>query len=312
MEVLKNIGLNKPLQSSVLTIGSYDGIHRGHHEIIKSLVSHSKILNIKSVVITFNPHPRHILDKSNEDFSILMSLKIKLKIFKQLGVDKVYVIPFDKKFSKKSAKDFLDEMIIPFFNPKYIITGKDHHFGNNRSGSTVFLKKFCLKKGISLKVIELINDNGKKISSTNIRKLISNGFIRRANYELGSIYGFEGKVIHGKGRGRDLNFPTINISPHENKQLIPKPGVYLIIARNNGLFMYGMCNFGTRPTFNESKLVLEIHLFKDNLEDLYGQNIKVEFLERIRDEIKFPSSEELMKQLKNDKKKCLKLKLKYN
>jgi riboflavin kinase / FMN adenylyltransferase len=312
MEVLENFGLNNPLESSVLTIGSYDGIHRGHHEIIKSLVSHSKILDIKSVVITFNPHPRHVLNKRNEDFSILMSLKIKLETFKHLGIDKVYVIPFNKKFSKKSAKDFLDETIIPFFNPKYIVTGEDHHFGKDRSGSTNFLKKYCLKKGILLKVIKLVNDNGKKISSTNIRKLISNGFIRRANYELGSIYGFEGKVIHGKGRGRDLNFPTANISPHESKQLMPKPGVYLIVARNNGLFMYGMCNFGSRPTFKENKLVLEIHLFKEKLDDLYDQDLRVEFLERIRDEIKFPSSKELILQLENDKKKCLELKAKYN
>jgi len=312
MEVLKNIGLNNSLDSSVLTIGSYDGIHRGHYEIIKSLVTHSKILNIKSVIITFNPHPRNILDKGNEKFSIIMSLKAKLKIFKQLGVDIVYVIPFDEKFSKKSANEFLNEIIIPYFNPKYIITGKDHHFGKNRSGSTNFLKEYCLKRGILLKVLELVSDNGKKISSTNIRKLISNGFIRRANYELGSIYGFEGKVIHGEGRGRDLNFPTANISPHENQQLMPKPGVYLIVARNNGLFMYGMCNFGNRPTFKENKFVLEIHLFKDNLDDLYDQNVKVEFLERIRDEIKFPSSKELMFQLKNDKKKCLELKEKYN
>ena len=312
MEVLKDIKLTNALRVSVLTIGSYDGIHRGHYEIIKSLVSYSKILKIKSVIITFNPHPRHVLNESSEKFQILLSLKDKLKIFEHLGVDKVYIIPFDKKFSKKTATEFLDEIIVPYFNPKYIVTGKDHHIGNNRSGNTNFLEKYCKNNSIILDVIELLNDNGKKISSSNIKKLISNGFIRRANYELGSIYGFVGKVIHGKGRGRDLNFPTANISPNEKNQLIPKPGVYLIIARNNGLSMYGMCNFGHRPTFNENKLVLEIHLFEDNLDDLYDQNIRVEFLERIRDEIKFPSSKELMLQLKNDKIKCLKLQAKYD
>lgn len=312
MEVLKDIRLNKPLMASVLTIGSYDGVHRGHYEIIKSLISYSKILNIESVIITFNPHPRHVLNKSSKNFLVLLSLNEKLKIFKQLGVDKVYVIPFDKKFSKKSATEFLDEIVLPIFNPKYIITGKDHHFGNNRSGSSRFLEKYCDDKSIKLEVIELLNDNGKKISSSHIKKLISNGFIRRANYELGSIYGFEGKVVHGKGRGNRLNFPTANISPNEKNQLMPKPGVYLIIARNNGLSMYGMCNFGHRPTFNENKLVLEIHLFKDNLESLYDKNIRVEFLERIRDEIKFLSSKELILQLNNDKDKCLKLQAKYD
>ena len=310
--MLKNIELPNALESSVLTIGSYDGIHRGHYEIIKSLISYSKILKIKSVIITFNPHPRSVIYGNGENFLTLLSLKDKLKIFKQLGIDKVYVIPFDKKFSKKSALEFLEEIIIPFFNPKYIIVGKDHNFGNNRSGNTSFLKEYCKNKSIILDVMDLINDNGKKISSSNIKKLISNGFIRRANYELGSIYGFGGKVIHGKGRGSRLNFPTVNISPNEKNQLMPKIGVYLIIARNNGLSMYGMCNFGYRPTFDENKLVLEIHLFKDNLESLYDKKIRVEFLERIRDEIKFLSSKELILQLNNDKDKCLKLQAKYD
>ena len=312
MEVVKDFRSRSALKSSVLTIGSYDGVHRGHHNIINSLVSHSKILKIKSVLVTFDPHPRHILDKKDDKFPILMSLDIKLKVFKQLGVELVYVIPFDKKFSDISARDFLDNIIVPYLNPNYIIIGKDHHFGKNRSGTTEFLRKYCIKKEISLEVIELLSDQNVKISSTNIRNLITNGYIRRANFELGSTYGFLGKVIHGSGRGRSLNFPTANIISIEKKQLMPKPGVYLIRARIIGLFIYGMCNFGQRLTFNESDFVVEIHFFNHKFKDLYDKDIWVEFLERIRNEIKFASSNQLIVQLEKDKKKCLKLKVKYN
>jgi len=312
MEVVKNIKAYNIIKSSVITIGSYDGIHRGHHEIIRSVVNHSRALNIKSVLITFDPHPRHVIEKRNKKISLLMGLDIKLKILENLGIDVVYIIPFTKNFSKNSPKNFLEKFVIPYFNPKYIIIGNDHHFGKDRLGTTRFLKKYCAEKDISLEIIKLISDQGNKISSTHIRDLIRNGFLRRANFELGSIYGFKGKVIKGSGRGRKLNFPTANIIPNEPNQLMPKSGVYFIRARIIGLITYGMCNFGTRPTFDEKKFVLEFHLFKNDLDDIYNKEVKVEFLERIRDEIKFPSSEKLILQLKLDKQKCLKLEAKYN
>ena len=149
------------------------------------------------------------------------------------------------------------------------------------------------------------------ISSTNIRNLIENGFIRRANYELGSMYGFYAKVVSGSGRGKKLNYPTANLLPVDKDQLLPKIGVYFTRCIINGLSRYGMCNFGVRPTFGESDLVLEVHLFNEELYDLYGNCIWIEFLERVRDEIKFSSIEELIKQLENDKSNCLLLKYKY-
>ena len=164
---------------------------------------------------------------------------------------------------------------------------------------------------IGLKIIEPVSDEGQIISSSRIRQLIQGVFIRRANFELGSVFGFNAKVIHGAGRGKNLDFPTANVIPVEKNQLMPKPSVYFTRGRINGIRVYGMCNFGFRPTFNESELVMEIHFFHENLDDLYGKEIRIDFLERIREEEKFPSPEALKNQLKNDKLKCLELQGKY-
>ena len=181
----------------------------------------------------------------------------------------------------------------------YVITDSD------------YIKSYCEEKGIGLDIIHKISDEGHVISSTHIRQLIKDGFVRRANFELGSVFGFVATVIHGAGRGKELEFPTANVIPVEKNQLMPNPGVYFTRGMINGLQLYGMCNFGTRPTFNEEDLVMEIHFFHDKVIDLYGNEIRVEFLERIRDEKKFPSSEDLKSQLIKDKQKCLELQGKY-
>ena len=292
-------------------MGSYDGIHRGHHTILTSLVSHSNAVGIPSVLITFNPHPRHVLDKKSKKLPLLMSMDEKLKIFENIGLDYVYIMSFTKNVADTSAIEFLQNYVMSFFQPKCIMVGYDHHFGKNREGNPDFLKKFCSKQSIELKIISPISDDGHNFSSTRIRKLLEEGFVRRANFELGSIYGFQAKVIRGSGRGKNLDFPTANIIPIQNNQIMPKCGVYFIRGRIIGQHMFGMCNFGVRPTFKESDLVMEIHFFDYISDDFYGQEIRVEFLERIRDEKKFPSPEKLIEQLKIDKQVCLDLKGKY-
>ena len=311
MEIIRNIDEITQVEKSVLTIGSYDGIHRGHHDILTSVVNHAHALSVQSVLVTFEPHPRHILDSSNEKLSIIMDIDQKLEIIESLGIDLIYIIDFTKDFSMTSAKDFLDKIIIPKFQPEYIIVGYDHHFGYKREGSSKFLKEYCFENKIQLEIIEPVSDDGQILSSTHIRQLIKDGYVRRANFELGSVFGFSGTVVQGAGRGKDLDFPTANVVPREKNQLMPKPGVYFIRGRINGLQLYGMCNFGVRPTFNEIELVLEVHFFHDDFVDLYDNEIRVEFLERIRDEKKFPSPDDLKAQLINDKNKCLELKGKY-
>ena len=311
MEIIRNLKNHNPLAASVLTIGSYDGIHRGHHDILSAVVNHAHARKVPSVLVTFDPHPRHILDPNADKLSLIMSLDQKMDIVHSLGIEIVYIINFTQAFSKTTAKEFLEKSIIPFFNPEYIIVGYDHHFGNNREGSPKFLEKFCFNKNIGLEVVQPVSDDGHHISSTRIRELIKDGFVRRANFELGAVFGFEAIVVKGAGRGKGLKFPTANVIPTEKNQLMPKKGVYFIRGRIIGLQAFGMCNFGVRPTFNEEELVMEIHFFHDNLDDLYGKEIRVEFLERIRDEKKFPSSDKLIKQLKIDKLKCLELQGKY-
>ena len=281
MEIIRNLKEHNPLAASVLTIGSYDGIHRGHHDILSAVVNHAHARKIPSVLVTFDPHPRHILDPNADKLSLIMSLDQKIDIVHSLGIEIVYIINFTQAFSKTTAKEFLERTIIPFFKPEYIIVGYDHHFGNNREGSPKFLENFCSNKNIGLEIVQPVSDDGHHISSTRIRELIKDGFVRRANFELGAVFGFEAIVVKGAGRGKELKFPTANVIPMEKNQLMPKKGVYFIRGRIIGLQAFGMCNFGVRPTFNEDELVMEIHFFHDNLDGLYGKEIKVEFLESI-------------------------------
>ena len=311
MEIYRNLDNFKRLDSSVLTIGSYDGIHRGHFHIINKVKSIANSFSTKSVVITFNPHPRNIVNRQENNIKLLMSLDRKIELFEKLSIDILVILDFSLNLMRMEAEDFLKTIIIDNLNPKCIVSGKNHTFGFKRSGNADFLKKFCKVNYISLKVVTSLKDGEMGISSTNIRNLIESGFIRRANYELGSFYGFYAKVVEGAGRGKKLKYPTANLVPIEKDQLFPQKGVYFTRCIINGLNHYGMCNFGVRPTFAENDLVLEVHLFDRLSNDLYGNCIWIEFLERIRDEKKFPSVKELIKQLKKDEKNCLSLRYKY-
>ena len=310
MEILYNIDKIK-LKSSVITIGSYDGIHRGHFHIINKVNSISNQLNTSSVVITFDPHPRNLIGNPKEKVKLLMSLDKKIELIKSMSINYLVILKFNTDLMNMDAKDFLKKILIKNFNPKCIVSGMNHTFGHNKSGNIKYLNKFCKNNNIALEVVGPLKDGEMSISSTNIRNLIENGFIRRANYELGSMYGFYAKVVSGSGRGKKLNYPTANLRPVEKDQLLPKIGVYFTRCIINGLSRYGMCNFGVRPTFGESDLVLEVHLIDEKLYDLHDHCIWIEFLERVRDEIKFSSAEELIKQLEKDKSNCFLLKYKY-
>ena len=310
MKVFNQINDVRDCAGSVVTIGTFDGLHRGHQDIIKTLTTIAATKGIRATVITFEPHPRHILDKKNK-LSLLMSLDKKEALLEELGVDVLLVIPFTEEFSRITAETFMDDVIMKHFYPAEIVIGYDHHFGHKRQGTPKFLQDYAEKRGIKLDIINPVSDDKVFISSTHIRDLIGNGFVRRASFELGWVYGFRTKVVHGSGRGKGLEFPTANVVPLENDQLMPKPGVYLTRGRLNGDFIVGMCNFGTRPTFNETELVMEINFFISNMDDIYNCELYIEFLERIRDEKKFDNPEQLVTQLRQDKKYCLKLKKKY-
>ena len=311
MEVFYSSKKIIPFKNSILTVGSYDGIHIGHKKILSTLVKKSKLYNLNSVLVTFDPHPRSVLNKNKNNLSLIMNLDQKLKIIEDIGINFVYIIKFTKNFSNITAAQFMSKIIIPNFKPEIIITGANHFFGKNRGGSPNFLKKYCHRHNIGLTIIDPVMNGKSVVSSSKIRSLISSGYITEANSHLGTYFSINGVVVHGSGRGSLLNFQTANISPEEKKQLLPKKGVYLVLGRINGLNTFGMCNIGVRPTFGENKLVMEIHFFLDEVLNLYGKRIKVKFLERIRDERLFPSSKDLVNQLENDKMICLNLSSKY-
>ena len=310
MNIFTEIEKIKNCDDCVLTIGSYDGLHRGHQDIIKTLTTTAAAKSKKSALITFDPHPRHVLD-NNKKLSLIISMKQKIFLLEKLGIDILLVIPFTKEFSHMTAENFMENVIMKYFSPSGIVIGYDHHFGYKREGSPEFLQEYANRQGINIDIINAVADDKVVLSSTHIRDLISNGFVRRASFELGWVYGFYAKVVHGSGRGKDLEFPTANIVAIEKNQLMPKTGVYLARGRVNDDFIVGMCNFGTRPTFNERELVMEINFFTSSLDDIYNREIYIEFLERIRDEKKFDNPDQLVQQLHQDRKYCLELKKKY-
>lgn len=300
-----------PLSDSVVTIGTYDGLHRGHQEIVKRVVTYANATHISSVAITFDPHPRNVLNPESELVSLIMNLKDKLALFSELGVDYALVIPFTDAIRKMTANKFLNDIVVKYFSPSQIIIGYDHHFGFHREGSPEFLSKYAKQHCFGIDVVDAVSDEGALISSTHIRGLITDGYVRRASFELGWVYGFQATVVHGVGRGEKMTFPTANFIPVEKSQLLPKPGVYLTRGIVDGHTLHGMCNLGVRPTFDEGEFVMEVHFFEKKVKNLYGRNIRIEFLERIRDEKKFSSEQTLIEQLKQDKKHCIALLAKY-
>ncbi len=300
-----------PVKASILTMGTFDGLHRGHQEIIQRVVNQAKALDLPSVLITYDPHPRYVVSKSGTNLQLLMSIDKKLSLLEEMGVDIVLVVPFTKETSEMNAGDYIQNVVCRNFNPQHIIIGYDHHFGRDREGTPESLKSYCNQEGFTVDIVQPVSDEGHIISSTRVRQLISDGFVRRASFELGWVYGFDSVVVEGAGRGRKLSFPTANFVPVEKNQLLPKGGVYCTRGRVHGQQIYGMCNLGTRPTFDEKEFVMEVHFMSESSHDLYGQTITIEFLERIRDEKRFQSAELLIRQLEADKEQCMNIIKKY-
>lgn len=295
MEVIryqKDFKLNIP---TVVTIGAYDGVHLGHQEILKNLVKTAKNEGKKSVVVTFFPHPRMVLEK-NSSIKLLNTLDEKIALLKILGIDLLYIIPFNHEFANLSANDFISEILVKQLNTKSLYIGFDHLFGKYRAGNFNLLKEkgkiydFTVNEIKALSILEI------KISSTKIRKSLIEGAILKANQFLGYNYFLSGMVIKGKNIGEKISFPTANIKVNELFKLIPKNGVYVVKSIIDAKTVYGMMNIGNRPTINGKNQTLEVHFFNFN-QYIYDTLIKVEFLTRLRDEQKFDSLDSLKNQL---------------
>ena len=281
-----------------LTIGNFDGIHKGHREIIKNLIQKTKISKFKSAILSFTPHPKIYFKKQN-NFMINSQLK-KKEILESLGLDYLIDLHFNKKFTQLNHLEFEDKILLGKLNAKKILIGRDFQYGNQRKGNIETLRIFCEKNNIQLNEIDLIFDeqNNNKISSSKIRENLNLGNIELANKDLKRIFSISGKVIKGDQRGRSIGIPTANIEYPLNTIIIPY-GVYAVETTIDGNTYFGIVNFGIRPTFNKEKPIVEAYLFDfDN--NIYDKNIELFFYKQIRQEKKFNGIKELLNQINLD------------
>ena len=295
-------------KNSIITIGSFDGVHLGHKKIFDKMfsISNQYAHENRTVLITFDPHPVSVL-KTKDIYTYFLSDNIdeKLLTLEKFNVDIVILLKFDELASKISAKDFFDK-IITCFNPTDVVMGHDNGFGHKREGDLNFISNNY--KNINIHTITAEkNIENQTISSTYIRNEIANGMLKNANEMLVNPYSLLGTVVKGRGYGKTINFPTINIKPLNKYKIIPKIGVYYVKVEVNNIEYFGMCNIGFSPTVTNSKEeTIEIHIFRVERDiDFYDCDVKIYFLEFIREEKKFKKVEFLIKQLKEDKKYCL-------
>lgn len=296
MITIKSINEINNIKRSVVTIGNFDGIHKGHEVLIKKAVQYGKKHNIKSIVFTFENHPANYF--VTDSIKNIITNEQRINRLNELGVDIVVSIPFDECMTKISAQEFVEKILVDELHVEKIIVGYDFTFARNKEGNTNVLRKLSKQYNYELEVIKPIKINGTRVSSTYIRNLLNEGNVYNIIPYLGHNYELQGTVVHAKKLGRTIGFPTANIEI--NKEIImPKNGIYATKIHIEGKTYFGATNIGYNPTVNGSKLSIETNILEFS-EDIYGKLIKIEFLERIRDEKKFLSLDELKNQLGKD------------
>jgi riboflavin kinase/FMN adenylyltransferase len=301
---LKNIDR---VPNTVLTVGTFDGVHRGHRALIETVVEKARKRNARSVVVTFDPHPREIINPGKSGIQMLTTLKERSELLEDIGVDVLLVIPFDRDFSLLTSEEFVRDVIYKNVGVSEFVIGYDHQFGRDREGTIDTIEKLGKDLGFDSYVVSKQEMGDVTISSTLIRKTLSEeGDVKQAAEYLNRRYLLNGIVTHGDQRGKPIGFPTANLKPEHENKVIPKNGVYAVRVRIDGTWYGGMMNIGIRPTFEGQERTLEVHVFEFD-EDIYGQTIQVRFVDRIREEMKFEGIEDLKKQLLQDKKETLNL-----
>lgn len=301
MNIFHDISEINKDENTFLTLGTFDGVHLGHQKIIDRLTGKTRSADARNLLITFDPHPRNVIS-NNTDFKILSTPGEKAVVLEKLGIMNLLIINFTKEFSQLSAGEFFKNYIIDRIGIKEIIIGYDHHFGKGRGGDETTLRDMGSQYGFKVETVDAFRLNGEIISSTKIRKALLDGDIKTAGSFLNRNYEFSGLVIEGDKRGRELGFPTANIKPDNEYKLLPALGIYLVEFFVNNNRHYGLLSIGKRPTFyNSGKIVPEVYIY-DFDEDIYGEVVRVSVIDRLRGEEKFSSSDELIKQMKIDKK----------
>ena len=287
---------------SVVTIGTFDGVHIGHRRILERLIREGQQSGLQSTLLTFFPHPRMVLQKDT-DLRLLNSIEEKIDILEGLGLECLIIHPFTRDFSRQTATDFVRKTLVEKLAAKKVIIGYDHRFGRNRTASIQDLVSFGALYGFSVEEISAQEVDEVSVSSTKIRKALESGDLETANRYLGYPYMLSGTVARGKGLGRDLGFPTANLSLDAPYKLVPAGGVYAVRATVGNKEVDGMMNIGTNPTVDGSRQHIETHFFGLD-QDLYGKTLRVQLLGRLRDEKKFESLEALKAQLEQDRKQA--------
>jgi riboflavin kinase/FMN adenylyltransferase len=301
MQIINALGTIRINRTTVATIGTFDGVHTGHRKIIDEVLRLARSENHVSIVLTFEPHPRTVIaQKSNQPLTLLSTFEEKINILQHTGVEQLVIIPFTREFAGMEYQDFVKNILVEKVKVAWIVVGHDHTFGKNRQGNFAALQRLSSQYGFCLKEVGPHQYEGQTVSSSQIRDLLLAGDVSRAAAMLGYPYNMQGRVVPGDGRGRKLTFATANIELPDQQKLIPGNGVYKVECRIKEKLYRGMANIGFRPTFGGSGRTIEVHIF-DFTDMIYGEQIQISYLKRLRGEIKFKNETELIRQLQQDK-----------
>ncbi|MDP3681842.1 MAG: bifunctional riboflavin kinase/FAD synthetase [Flavobacterium sp.] len=303
MKIFHSINDFSSTKKTILTLGTFDGVHIGHKKILKKLTQNTENQKYESLVLTFFPHPRMVLQE-HSDIKLLNTIDEKIDLLEKIGIENLVIHPFDEAFSRLTAEEFVSNILVDRFHIQKIVIGHDHRFGRNRTANIDDLIAYGKEYGFEVEQISVQEINDISVSSTKIRNALLEGDMALANDYLGYNYFLTGSIIQGKQLGRTIGFPTANLKIEENYKLIPQNGVYIVKSIIDGQSVFGMMNIGFNPTVNGQKQSIEIHYFDFNA-DLYNQKISVSILQRIRSEQKFESVDLLKEQLEKDKKTAL-------
>lgn len=297
---------NLDLTSPVVTLGIFDGVHRGHRLLLNKLVSRASENKGESVVITFNPHPRLVLQQNHKNLSFLSTIDEKARLLQESGIDHLIIIEFNKSFSHMEACEFIQKVLVDKVKTRHLIVGYDHHFGRKGEGNFETIKQCSKSLNFIVEKVEELYASEGVVSSSAIRQALHDGRLDEANNWLGYSYFINGKIVAGKKIGRSMGFPTANIKPDYKYKLIPGDGVYAVIVKIDGIDFPGMLSIGTNPTFNSENIEksIEVNIF-DFDKDIYGKDISVVFRKWLRNEIRFENIEQLVKQMIRDKEQTL-------
>jgi riboflavin kinase / FMN adenylyltransferase len=292
-------GLPPYVKDTVITVGTFDGVHRGHRDVIERLVARAHLLKIPSVLVTFEPHPLEVVNPAAAPL-LLTTHDEKQEVIAETGLDYLAVVPFTAELAAYSAEDFVEGILRRCFRMRELLIGYDHGFGRQRAGNVEVLRTLGERDGFRVEVVEPVSTaDGHSVSSTSIRRAVAGGDLDRAEASLGRLYSVSGRVVEGAQRGRTIGFPTVNLGAPPHRKLLPPEGVYAVRVQTPAGPVGGMMNLGPRPTFGDSATSLEAHLF-DTSGNFYGSHIRIDFVARLRETRKFASAEQLTAQLRHD------------